>query len=243
MDSLKPGKPNLVIVPTYNEAENINRLLFEVIRDVPNVEVLVVDDNSPDGTRDIVTRFMQHEPRVHILNRAKKDGLAAAYIAGFQWGLDRNYDIIIEMDADFSHRPSDVNRLLESLKTNDVAVGCRYTEGGGISGWGFLRQFISRGGNYYARFILGLPVQDLTGGFNAWKRAVLEKIDIHTIRSQGYSFQVELKFRALKNKFTLQEVPIHFQNREHGYSKMSGRIVWEAAFRVLQMRRNQAPKA
>lgn len=230
-------KSNLVVIPTYNEAENIKLLLDEVMRDVPDVDVLVVDDNSPDGTREIVTTYLAGQPRVHILNREKKDGLAAAYLAGFRWGLDRGYRTITEMDADFSHRPLDVNRLLETLKTNDVAVGCRYVEGGGISGWGVLRQFISRGGNWYARFILGLPVQDLTGGFNAWRREVLEKVGIDSIRSQGYAFQVELKFRALKAGFKLQEVPIHFQNRKYGHSKMSGRIVWEAAFRVLEMRR------
>lgn len=229
--------PALVVVPTYNESENINQLLFQLTREVSDIDVLVVDDSSPDGTAEIVKRFMRHEPRVHLLSRPKKDGLAGAYIAGFGWGLERGYRFVVEMDADFSHQPTDVPRLLEALQTHDAAIGCRYKEGGRISGWSFLRQFISRGGNIYAQTILGLKVKDLTGGFNAWRREVLEKIGIHNIRSRGYAFQVELKTRAHKAGFQLTEIPIHFENRRLGKSKMSGSIVWEAAFRVLQLRR------
>jgi dolichol-phosphate mannosyltransferase len=226
----------LVVVPTYNEAENINALLFQLTRDVGSVDVLVVDDSSPDGTAEIVTRFANHDPRVHLLSRKKKEGLAAAYLAGFAWGLEKGYKALIEMDADFSHQPSDVPRFLETLKQSDVVIGCRYIQGGGVSGWGFLRQFISRGGNFYAHTLLSLPYQDLTGGFNGWRREVLEKINIATIRSKGYAFQVELKCRAFRAGFKLTEIPIHFENRRLGKSKMSGKIVWEAAFRVLQMR-------
>jgi len=233
-----PNHKALVVVPTYNEAENINQLLFALTRDVEGVDVLVVDDNSPDGTRGIVERFQKHESRVHLLNRQKKDGLAAAYLAGFGWGIEKGYDILIEMDADFSHRPADVNRFLKEMETCDVVIGCRYVDGGGISGWGWLRQFISRGGNTYAKFVLSLPLKDLTGGFNGWKREVLERINYKSIHSKGYAFQVELKCRAFKSGFKISEIPIHFENRVAGHSKMSSDIVWEAAFRVLQMRRS-----
>lgn len=227
----------LVIVPTYNESENISNLLNQLTKHVGGFDVLVVDDNSPDGTKDFVLRFMKHEPQVHLLVRPKKEGLGSAYIAGFRWGLERGYKILIEMDADFSHTPADVPRLIEALKTADVAVGCRYGTGGGISGWSLLRQAISRGGNLYAQRILRLPVLDLTGGFNAWKREVLEKINIDSVKSKGYAFQVELKYRAHRNGFKIAEIPIHFENRKLGKSKMSGNIVWEAAFRVLEMKR------
>lgn len=225
-----------MVVPTYNEALNIHRILFALTRDVEGIDILVVDDNSPDGTAEIVERFMKLHGQVHLLSRPKKDGLAGAYLAGFQWGLDKGYDYFIEMDADFSHQPSDVNRFLFELKTNDVVVGCRYIEGGGIHGWGWVRQFISRGGNFYAQNVLGLPYRDLTGGFNGWRREVLEAIDIQSIRSKGYAFQVELKCRAHRKQFKLKEIPIRFNNREFGKSKMTMKIVGEAAFRVLQMR-------
>lgn len=230
----------LVVVPTYNEAENISKLLFALTRDVDDIDVLVVDDSSPDGTAKLVETFRQRNDRVHLLSRPKKDGLAGAYLAGFQWGLPRGYRYLIEMDADFSHTPADVNRFLEELKTYDAVVGCRYIDGGGIIGWSWLRQFISRGGNIYAQSVLSLPYRDLTGGFNAWRREVLEAIDISTIRSKGYAFQVELKCRAHRKGFRIKEIPIQFQNRLHGKSKMTFRIVGEAAFRVLEMRRSHA---
>lgn len=228
----------LVVIPTYNEAENISNLLNQLTKHIGGFDVLVVDDNSPDGTKDIVLRFMKHEPSVHLLVRPKKEGLGSAYIAGFRWGLERGYQGLVEMDADFSHQPSDVPRLIEALKESDVVIGCRYGDGGGIAGWSVFRQAISRGGNLYAQKILRLPVLDLTGGFNAWRREVLEKIDISNVRSKGYAFQVELKYRAHKNGFKLKEIPIHFENRRLGKSKMSGNIIWEAAFRVLELRRS-----
>jgi dolichol-phosphate mannosyltransferase len=232
-----PNK-TLVIVPTYNEVENIGPLLTAITNAVDGVDILVVDDNSPDGTERVVKQFMRHGERVHLLSRPKKDGLAAAYCAGFRWGLARDYDYFIEMDADFSHPPSDLNRHLEALKTNDVVIGCRYMSGGGTSGWSVIRESISRGGNFYAQTVLNLPYRDLTGGFNAWRRKVLETIKIDDIRSKGYAFQVELKCRSHKAGFKIQEIPIQFENRKYGNSKMSGSIVWEAAFRVLQMRRS-----
>lgn len=228
----------LVVVPTYNEAENISPILYTLTREVPDVDVLVVDDNSPDGTAQLVSQFIKHTPRVHLLNRPKKDGLAGAYIEGFGWGLDQGYQAFISMDADFSHQPTDVARIVEELKKSDVVVGCRYIPGGEISGWGPTRQFISRGGNFYAKTILRTPFNDLTGGFNGWNRRVLEKIDVRSIRSKGYAFQVEMKYRAYKANFQITEIPIRFANREVGTSKMSGTIFWEAAFRVLEMRRS-----
>lgn len=240
MSTTPPQNQALVVVPTYNEAENINRLLFALTRDVEGIDILVVDDSSPDGTAAIVERFSRLNDRVHLLSRPKKDGLAGAYIAGFNWGLQRGYQYFLEMDADFSHQPSDVNRFLFELKSNDVVVGCRYIEGGGIHGWGFVRQFISRGGNLYAQKVLSLPYQDLTGGFNGWRKEVLEAIDINTIKSKGYAFQVELKNRAHRKNFKIKEIPIRFHNREYGRSKMTMKIVGEAAFRVLQMRGQQS---
>jgi dolichol-phosphate mannosyltransferase len=234
----EPTNKILVIVPTYNESENINALLFKVTREVDGVDILVVDDNSPDGTQEIVKRFALHEKRVHLLPREKKQGLAVAYKAGFRWAFERGYSVVIEMDADFSHSPSDLPRFIETLKEADAVVGCRYVAGGGISGWGMLRQLISRGGNWYAQKVLGLPYLDLTGGFNAWKREVLETIGIDNLKSQGYAFQVELKTRAHRAGFKIKEIPIHFENRKLGRSKMSGKIVWEAAFRVLELKRS-----
>ena len=227
----------LVIVPTYNEAENIEALIDGVRLSTSHIEVLVVDDNSPDGTARIVERVGKRDPLVHLLKRQQKDGLAAAYLAGFSWGLSRGYDRLLQMDADHSHSPKDVPRLLKMLETKDVAVGCRYMEGGGTIGWSALRKLISRGGNAYAQTVLAMPYQDLTGGFNGWRRNVLERIELDSIRSRGYAFQVEMKYRAHKKGFLIGEVPILFSNRKFGHSKMSGDIVWEAAFRVIQLRR------
>jgi len=230
-----PNK-TLIILPTYNEVENISKMLTRLLEEVDHVDILVVDDNSPDGTHNVVRNFARHTERVQLLLRAKKEGLAQAYLAGFGWGLKNNYDTLIEMDADFSHDPGDVPKLIKTLESADVAVGCRYIKHGKTSGWSWLRTFISRGGNIYAKTLLSLPYEDLTGGFTAWKRTVLESINYQTVRSRGYAFQVELKNRAHKTGFVLKEIPIHFRNRELGKSKMSGSIVWEAAFKVLQMR-------
>jgi len=227
---------SLIIVPTYNEAENISELIDQVLATVPGAHILIVDDNSPDGTGRIVTRRAHLDARVHLLHREKKEGLAAAYQAGFKWGLAESYDYFLQMDADFSHSPLDAPRLLARLTDAQVAIGCRYIDGGSTEGWSFIRQGISRGGNTYAQIILRLPYKDLTGGFNAWRREALEKIRPETIRSRGYAFQVEMKYRAHKNGFMIREMPIHFENRKYGKSKMSGRIVWEAAFRVWQMK-------
>jgi dolichol-phosphate mannosyltransferase len=238
-------KKTLIVCPTYNEAENIGSLMrdlmaLEIDPALGSLDLLVVDDTSPDGTADLVARRARQDDRVHLLLRTKKEGLSAAYLAGFRWGMERGYDQFIQMDADFSHRPSDVPRFMKALETADVAIGCRYIEGGGIEGWGLMRNLISRGGNTYARRLLHLPYKDVTGGFNAWRREVLEDISLHSLRSRGYAYQVEMKYRAHRRGARITELPIHFENRRLGQSKMAGWIIWEAAVRVLEMRRGTA---
>lgn len=229
---------NLVIIPTYNEKDNIAAIVPEILKQREDVDILVVDDNSPDGTAKIVEEMRKSEPRVHLLLREKKDGLGRAYIAGFEWGLKNGYDIIIEMDADFSHRPVDLSPLIEGCIKNDFAIGSRYIPGGKVTNWGLFRRLISRGGGFYSRTILGFPINDWTGGFNAWKRKTLEGIDLNTVESNGYSFQIELKYRASKKGFKGVEVPITFEERREGQSKMSSKIFVEALFRVWKMRCN-----
>lgn len=227
----------LVIIPTYNERENIGALIPQVRSATPDVEILVVDDNSPDGTQDVVRAAQLKDNRVHLLARAGKEGLGRAYLAGFRWGLEHGYEALVEMDADFSHRPQDLVRLLEALKTSDFVMGSRWVSGGRTVNWSLLRKFISRGGSFYARQILRFPVQDWTGGFNAWKAETLKKIGLDSVRSEGYSFQIELKYRALKLGSRGVEVPIVFEDRQVGQSKMSSKIVFEALYRVWGLRR------
>lgn len=227
----------LVIIPTYNEVENITHLLPEVLARPFAPEVLVVDDNSPDGTGEAVKSLSASNPKVHLLSRPAKQGLGKAYLAGFEWGLSRGYEALIEMDADFSHAPKDLDRLVEALQTHDFVVGSRWVTGGGTENWGLLRQMISQGGSLYSRLILGYPLKDWTGGFNAWRAATLLSIGLKEVRSEGYSFQIELKYRSLKKGFKGLEIPIWFVDRRVGQSKMSSRIVIEALFRVWQIRK------
>lgn len=229
---------NLVVIPTYNEKDNIAAIVPEVLKQREDIDILVVDDNSPDGTAKIVEEMGATEPRVHLLLREKKNGLGRAYLAGFEWGLKSGYDIIIEMDADFSHRPIDLVPLIEACVKNDFAIGSRYIPGGKVTNWGLFRRLISRGGGFYSRTILGFPINDWTGGFNAWQRKTLEGIDLNTVESNGYSFQIELKYRASKKGFKGTEVPITFEERREGQSKMSSKIFVEALFRVWKMRCN-----
>ncbi len=226
----------LIVIPTYNEAENIGRILPEVLKYSPDCDVMVVDDNSPDGTGKIVEYICQSEKRVRLLKREKKEGLALAYLHAFDLAIKEGYDAILQMDADFSHSPSDVPKLFEALKTHDVAIGSRYVYGGGTSGWTWPRKMISRGGNLYAQMVLGTKVIDMTGGFNAWRSTVLKSLELDTVKSKGYAYQVELKYRAFKRGFSIKEIPILFLNRRFGYSKMSKEIIREAAFRVFQMK-------
>lgn len=226
----------LVIIPTYNELENMQALLPELMQLNEKFDVLVADDSSPDNTADFVSEFSKQNSRVHLLLRKQKNGLGQAYIAGFKWGLQNSYDAIIEMDADFSHRPEDLIKILQALETNDVVIGSRYVPGGQTVNWGLIRKMISRGGGIYSRMILGYPVQDWTGGFNGWRAQVLKDIGLDTIQSNGYSFQIELKYKAQKNGYKVKEVPIVFEDRRVGQSKMSFKIVIEAFYKVWLIR-------
>ena len=226
----------LVIIPTYNEIENINALIPAIRAVQAPVEILVVDDNSPDGTAAAVQNIQKSDPGVHLLSRAGKEGLGKAYLAGFDWALKRNYDAVVEMDADFSHRPEDLLKVIQALNEFDFVVGSRWVSGGRTENWGMGRIAISRGGSFYSRMILGFPLRDWTGGFNAWHAKVLRGIHLETVRSNGYSFQIELKFRALRGGFKVKEVPIVFADRRVGQSKMSTRIVLEALHRVWSIR-------
>jgi dolichol-phosphate mannosyltransferase len=226
----------LVIVPTYNEKENVQTIIPAILAQNLGVEILVVDDNSPDGTGGIVREMQKSMPQLHLLSRPGKQGLGKAYIAGFHWGIDKGYEALVEMDADFSHRPEDLGPLIKTMQAHDFAVGSRYVKGGRTVNWGILRKIISRGGGVYSRWILGFPLQDWTGGFNAWKKEVLLGIDLATVQSNGYSFQIELKYKSLKKGFKGAESPIVFEDRRVGQSKMSFRIVIEAFYRVWLMR-------
>jgi dolichol-phosphate mannosyltransferase len=226
----------IVVVPTYNEAANIAALVQQIIA-APRFSVLVVDDNSPDGTGRIVAEIVDRYPRVQLLSRPRKQGLGMAYVAGFKQALASGARFISEMDADFSHDPRYLPALLAAAEASyDVVLGSRYVAGGGTTDWGLLRRVISRGGNLYARSLLGLPVRDSTGGFRCYRRAVLERIDLDAIRSNGYAFQIEMVYRALRHNFRIGEIPIIFPDRRIGESKMSRKIVIEALVTVLRMR-------
>jgi dolichol-phosphate mannosyltransferase len=229
---------SLVILPTFNERENLERIVAAILDQGPEFEVLVVDDNSPDGTGEIADRLSNARlGRVHVLHRPSKQGLGTAYIQGFLWALARAYGYVFEMDADFSHDPNDLPRMREAVRQGaDVAVGSRWVPGGGTRNWSFLRTFISRGGSIYARLILGIPVNDLTSGFKCFSRHVLERLDLQSIRSNGYAFQVEMNYRCYQHGFSIDEVPITFVDRRVGKSKMGGHIVREAMLVVLGLR-------
>lgn len=229
----------LLIIPTYNECENIQELLEIVLAKSANLEVLVVDDNSPDGTAQIVKDMMPSESRIHLLQRAGKMGLGSAYVTGFKYALERGFDFIMEMDADFSHNPDDVPRLIEAAQSKDLVIGSRYVNGVNIVNWPFKRLLISYFASKYVRVITGMPIKDPTGGFKCFRRKVLESIDLNKILSDGYAFQIEMNFRAWVKGFRIQEIPIVFTERINGVSKMSRNIVWEAAWMVwhLQFRK------
>lgn len=225
-----------VVVPTYNERENIEPLI-ERILEQPRFRVLIVDDNSPDGTGKLVADLSRYESRIGVLSRPGKLGLGTAYIAGFKRALAEGAEFIYEMDADFSHDPAYLPALLEAAETRyDLALGSRYVRGGGTTDWGLVRKLISRGGSLYAGLILGLPVRDATGGFRCYRRAVLEAIDLDRIRSNGYAFQIEMLYRTIQHGFRVGEIPIIFPDRRVGKSKMSKKIVFEALLNVWRMR-------
>ncbi len=236
-----------LILPTYNEAENIEaivRAAGEALARAPcaGYMVLVVDDGSPDGTGEIAERLAAEHPWVQVLHRTQKEGIGPAYLAGFHHALRQGAAYVLEMDSDFSHDPADLPRLLGAIRDGaDLALGSRYVPGGGVSDWGLMRQFVSRGGSTYARLVLGLRVHDLTGGFKCFRREVLEAIDFDRVRSQGYGFQVELTYRAVRAGFHVVEVPIVFRDRQRGQSKMSWWIAAEAMWLVPQLRHGRQP--
>ena len=229
--------PAWLVLPTYEEAENIEALVEAVFGKLPaSARVLIVDDNSPDGTGEIAERLAAGDERVAVLRRPRKEGLGPAYIAGFRRALAEGASFILEMDSDFSHDPAYLPRMLEAAERADVVIGSRYVPGGGVGNWSALRRAISRGGSAYARAVLGVEVRDLTGGFKCFRRGVLEAIDLDSIRSRGYAFQVEMTYRAIQRGFEVVEVPIVFRERRAGASKMGRSIVAEAAWRVPLLR-------
>ena len=236
---------HLIIIPTYNESDNIEKLLDLISRTDPAAHVLIVDDNSPDRTYEIVERLMQtsYPGRLFLLKRAGKLGLGTAYIAGFKWALARDYDYIFEMDADFSHDPKYLPAFLAAIEKHDLVLGSRYVPGGGVKNWGLLGKIISRGGSLYARTILGLSLRDLTGGFKCFRRQVLESIDLDSVKSNGYSFQIEMTYRARCKGFRICETPIDFEDRTAGKSKMSRKIFLEAVLMVWKLRMDSSISA
>lgn len=225
---------SLVIIPTYNERENLPGILAQVRRSTPGVDILVVDDNSPDGTGALADGAAAADEAIHVLHRAGKEGLGAAYLAGFEWALHHDYDVIVEMDADGSHRPEDLPLLLAALSDADVALGSRWVAGGRVVNWPKSREVLSRGGNWYTRVALGIPLRDATGGFRAFRAEVLRDLDLDSVASAGYCFQVDLAWRAVQRGYRVVEVPIVFIERTAGASKMSRGIVVEALWRVTQ---------
>ncbi|MEU1121425.1 MULTISPECIES: polyprenol monophosphomannose synthase [unclassified Streptomyces] len=222
----------LVIIPTYDEAENIQSIVGRVRASVPDAHILVADDNSPDGTGKIADELVAGDDHVHVLHRKGKEGLGAAYLAGFRWGLEHGYGVLVEMDADGSHQPEELPRLLTALKGADLVLGSRWVPGGRVVNWPKHREFISRGGSTYSRLLLDVPIRDVTGGYRAFRRETLEGLGLGEVESQGYCFQVDLARRAVKAGYHVVEVPITFVERELGDSKMSQNIVVEALWRV-----------
>lgn len=227
----------LICIPTYNEAENIGPIVAAIFEVVPQVHILIIDDNSPDGTGALADALAEQDERVHVLHRTAKQGLGKAYIAGFKWALERSYPYIFEMDADFSHQPKYLPDMIQALATtHDVVIGSRYVPGGGTENWGLLRRAISRGGGLYARTILGMKVRDLTAGFVGWRSHVLENIELDHVEASGYVFQIEMKYRAHQLNYKILELPITFPDREVGQSKMTSDIAIEALTRVWRIR-------
>jgi dolichol-phosphate mannosyltransferase len=231
-----PRRRALVCLPTYDEKDNVGPMTEAILAATPDVDILVIDDNSPDGTGQLADAIAAREPRVKVLHRAGKEGLGKAYLAGFAWALSHGYELVLEMDADFSHDPKYLPGMLEASREADLVLGSRNIPGGGTVNWGILRKIISRGGSFYARTILGLPVRDLTGGFKCFRRRVLESIDLPTVACTGYAFQIELTYRTLRKGFRVKEFPIVFVDRRVGQSKMSKRIVLEALRKVWSIR-------
>lgn len=226
----------LVIIPTFNEVMNLPQIVPAILAQDPRIEILVVDDNSPDGTGTLADQMSTAEPRIHCLHREIKDGLGRAYVAGFRWALAQGFDYIFEMDADFSHDPANLPKFLAAIQTADLVLGSRYKTGVNVINWPVSRLLLSLGANAYARWITGMPLTDSTGGFKCFRRRVLEAIDLDAVRSGGYAFQIEMSYRAWKKGFRIAEVPIIFHDRVEGQSKMNKRIMREAVWMVWWLR-------
>tara|TARA_S200000501_G_scaffold98676_1_gene92071 strand:- start:88312 stop:89025 length:714 start_codon:yes stop_codon:yes gene_type:complete len=226
----------LIISPTYNEKKNIETLVKKVLKPENNYDLLIIDDNSPDGTSNMVKKMQEDFKNLYLEQRDKKAGLGTAYIFGFKWALERGYEAIVQIDADLSHDPSDIPRLISNLDNYQLVIGSRYIRGVSVVNWPIRRLIISYGANLYSSTITGMPIKDCTGGFKAWRREVLESIDLNKIRSQGYSFQIEMNFRAWMKKFKIHEEPIIFVDRTIGESKMSKKIMHEAIWMVWRLR-------
>ncbi|HVW44358.1 MAG TPA: polyprenol monophosphomannose synthase [Amycolatopsis sp.] len=228
----RPIEPVLVVIPTYNERENLAPILRRLHDALPNVHALVVDDGSPDGTGELADKLAADDKRVQVMHRTEKAGLGAAYVAGFRWGLERDYATIVEMDADGSHAPEDLPRMLEALTDSDLVLGSRYVPGGSVVNWPLRREILSRAANVYSRLALGWKINEYTAGFRAYRREVLEKLPLGEIASRGYCFQIDLAWRTLQAGYDVVQVPITFTERELGESKMSGSVIREAMLRV-----------
>lgn len=226
----------LVIIPTYNERENLVPLLKQIFSEGLPLEVLIIDDNSPDGTGAVADEIAASDPRVHTMHRAGKMGLGSAYVAGFQYALQRDYDAVFEMDADFSHNPDSLPEFLRELENADLVVGSRYLHGVTVVNWPLKRLVLSYGANVYSRVITGMSIKDLTGGYKCFRRQVLEALDLSRVKSDGYGFQIEINYKAWRKGFRIKEIPIMFVDRRAGESKMNQKIVWEAAWMVWRLR-------
>lgn len=227
---------SLVVIPTYNERENLVPLMKQIFAEGLPLEVLIIDDNSPDGTGAVADELAAADPRVHVLHRAGKMGLGSAYVAGFRYALERDYDAVFEMDADFSHNPDSLPEFLRELENADLVVGSRYLHGVTVVNWPLKRLVLSYGANVYSRIITGIPIKDLTGGYKCFRRQVLEALDLSRVKSDGYGFQIEINYKAWRKGFRIREIPILFVDRRAGESKMNRRIVWEAAWMVWRLR-------
>jgi dolichol-phosphate mannosyltransferase len=228
---------SLVIIPTYNERKSIGEVCKQIIELPRDFDILIIDDNSPDGTGDIADHLAMHNECIHVLHGTKKDGIGRAYIKGFKWGLERDYEYFCEMDADLSHNPKDLVLLLDEMDNCDLCIGSRYIEGGGTINWPLWRMLISKfAARYYTRIITGINIHDTTAGFKCFRRSVLEALDLDAIHSEGYSFQIEIHYRVWKRGFRIKEIPIIFTDRQHGLSKMSRKIVLEAIFMVWKIK-------
>ncbi|MCP4684642.1 MAG: polyprenol monophosphomannose synthase [bacterium] len=226
----------LIVFPTYNERDNIEKIVHAVLPLDARINVLIVDDNSPDGTGDIADRLVKDQEKVHVLHRKNKEGLGKAYLAGFTWAIEQKYDFIFEMDADFSHGPEYIKDFLREIQNNDLVIGSRYISGVNVINWPMTRLLLSYFANVYTRIITGLPLRDATGGFKCFRRQVLESIDFNDVKSSGYSFQIEMSMRAWKSGFRIKEIPIIFVDRVAGTSKMSKKIMREAIWMVWALR-------